>query len=210
MGEKVNAGQIREGLLYKYMSMIGADCECGLDRKWMLGKQIPLLWPSVSRQTLATNLGFDVDNPMLLSEMSMILAKETNPDLLGDVLPGELGENVRLAGKVARTDFNKRTTLTEAANTGAEAMGRSLINLNLMTQDIYDYAKHAAAATPLRSAHCRAAISAQIRVTHMIGLLARGATAGAVRPEYHRPCGEAPTGVEARRATGHCGPPSRK
>jgi len=85
IGEGVNAEAISEGMLYKYMSMIGADCECGLDRKWMLGKQIPLLWPSRSRQRLAKNLGFDVDNPMILSEMSMILAKETNAELAGDV-----------------------------------------------------------------------------------------------------------------------------
>jgi len=85
IGEVVNAGEIREGMLYNYMSMIGADCECGLDRKWMLGKQIPLLWPTMSRQTLASNLGFDVDNPMILSEMSLIMAKETNPELIGDV-----------------------------------------------------------------------------------------------------------------------------
>jgi len=85
IGDEVNAEAISEGMLYKYMSMIGADCECGLDRKWMLGKQIPLLWPSENRQKLAYNLGFDVDNPMILSEMSMILAKETNPELVGDV-----------------------------------------------------------------------------------------------------------------------------
>ena len=37
IGETVQASSIKEGILYKYMSMIGADCECGLDRKWMLG-----------------------------------------------------------------------------------------------------------------------------------------------------------------------------
>ena len=51
----------------------------------MLGNQIPLLWPSESRQLLANDVGFDVDNPMILAEMSRILAKETNPDVAGDV-----------------------------------------------------------------------------------------------------------------------------
>ncbi len=85
MGGAVNATEISEGRIYSYMSMIGADCECGLDRKWMLGNQIPLLWPSESRQQLADEVGFDVDNPMILAEMSRILAKETNPDIAGDV-----------------------------------------------------------------------------------------------------------------------------
>lgn len=85
MGDAVSASDISEGKLFKYMSMIGADCECGLDRKWMLGNQIPLLWPSVSRQQLVSEVGFDVDNPMILAEMSRILAKETNPNVVGDL-----------------------------------------------------------------------------------------------------------------------------
>ena len=85
MGEAVDAQKVIENRLYKLMSMIGADCECGLDRRWMLGNQIPLLWPSESRQLLANDVGFDVDNPMILAEMSRILAKETNPDVAGDV-----------------------------------------------------------------------------------------------------------------------------
>lgn len=85
MGGAVVASEISEGRLFKYMSMIGADCECGLDRRWMLGNQIPLLWPSESRQQLANEVGFDVDNPMILAEMSRILAKETNPDIAGDI-----------------------------------------------------------------------------------------------------------------------------
>ena len=44
----------------------------------MLGSQIPLLWPMENRQQLADEIGFDVDNPMILAEMSRILAKEVN------------------------------------------------------------------------------------------------------------------------------------
>ncbi len=78
IGEVLSSSSISDGMLYKYMSMIGADCECGLDRKWMLGRQIPLLWPMENRQQLADEIGFDVDNPMILAEMSRILAKEVN------------------------------------------------------------------------------------------------------------------------------------
>jgi len=85
MGGPVIASAISEGRLYNYMSMIGADCECGLDRKWMLGKQVPLLWPPESRQELADIINFDVDNPMIQAEMSRILAKETNPNIAGEL-----------------------------------------------------------------------------------------------------------------------------
>lgn len=85
IGEALNYQQIMEGGLYKYMSMIGADCECGLDKKWMLGSQVPLLWNKNSRQYLTKLLGFDVDNPMILAEMSRILTKETLSDATGSV-----------------------------------------------------------------------------------------------------------------------------
>ena len=85
MGEALNYDQVMDGGLYKYMSMIGADCECGLDRKWMLGHQIPLYWPVETRQYLTNLIGFDVDNPMILAEMSRIMAKETLSDASGSV-----------------------------------------------------------------------------------------------------------------------------
>lgn len=85
IGDALDFKQVQEGGLYKYMSMIGADCECGLDKKWMLGNQVPLLWNADSRQHLAKLVGFDVDNPMILAEMSRILAKESLSDKTGSV-----------------------------------------------------------------------------------------------------------------------------
>lgn len=76
MGEKITYSQINKDTVYKYLSIIGADCECGLDRKWMLGYQMPLNWPGKTRQNLSNKLGFDVDNPMVLTEMSRILSIE--------------------------------------------------------------------------------------------------------------------------------------
>ena len=78
MGDGINYSEIQKGAVYKLLSIIGADCECGLDRKWMLGYQMPLDWPAETRQSLSNILGFDVDNPMVLTEMSRILAIENN------------------------------------------------------------------------------------------------------------------------------------
>ncbi len=76
MGDQIDYKSIEKGNVYKLLSIIGADCECGLDRKWMLGYQVPLNWPKQVGQDLSDNLGFDVDNPMILAEMSRILAIE--------------------------------------------------------------------------------------------------------------------------------------
>ena len=84
MGDSIDYTDIQKDKVYKLLSIIGADCECGLDRKWMLGYQMPLDWPTKTRQDLSDILGFDVDNPMVLTEMSRILAIEnrvaTDPD----------------------------------------------------------------------------------------------------------------------------------
>lgn len=88
MGAPLNYGQMQDSGLYKYMAMIGADCECSLDRKWMLGGQVPLWWPSETSQLLTDEVGFDVDNPMILAEMSRIMASkksETTDELVGFV-----------------------------------------------------------------------------------------------------------------------------
>lgn len=77
MGERVGYKRICNNRLYDLMGMIGLDCECGLDRRWMLGSQIPMLWSAKNRQKLASEVGFDVDNPMILSEMSRIMAQKT-------------------------------------------------------------------------------------------------------------------------------------
>lgn len=108
MGGGLNAAEIADGSLYSYMSMIGADCECGLDRRWMLGNQIPMLWATESRQQLTNEVGFDVDNPMILAEMSRILAKETNPDIAGDIGFGiEVIDLNEAFGETPEINFNE-------------------------------------------------------------------------------------------------------
>ena len=80
MGRPIGYQQILEGLTYKYMTLIGADCECGIDRKWMLGRQALLKWDATASQQLATEVGFDVDSPSILAEMSRIIAKEVEEE----------------------------------------------------------------------------------------------------------------------------------
>jgi len=85
MGDRLSEDDILSGRLYEHLAMIGADCECGLDRKWMLGRQIPLLWNAENRKRLLNEVGFDVDNPMILAEMTRILAKENNQEMDGEL-----------------------------------------------------------------------------------------------------------------------------
>ncbi|MDN5213653.1 hypothetical protein QQ020_16395 [Fulvivirgaceae bacterium BMA12] len=77
MGDVVEYEQIQDNVLFKLLNIIGADCECGIDRKWMLGKLIPLSWEPRLREELFKQLEFDVDNPAILAEMSQIISIES-------------------------------------------------------------------------------------------------------------------------------------
>lgn len=60
--------------IFSLLAIIGADCECGLDRSAILGKMVPLRWEKKVQSHLITELGFDAENPMIKAEMSQILS----------------------------------------------------------------------------------------------------------------------------------------
>lgn len=74
MGAPLRGKEINAKETFKLLSIIGADCECGLERKWMLGTTVPLRWSKETQSVLSKELGFDVENPMIKSEMSQILS----------------------------------------------------------------------------------------------------------------------------------------
>jgi hypothetical protein len=74
MGPMLNNNYIREDIIRNMLRFIGEDCECGLDRNWMLGTMIPLRWDSKLKSAVLAQYGFDADNPLVISEMSQILS----------------------------------------------------------------------------------------------------------------------------------------
>ncbi|MCK5457743.1 MAG: hypothetical protein KAI45_11500, partial [Melioribacteraceae bacterium] len=74
IGPVLRGKEIGKDNIFSLLAIIGADCECGLDRSVMLGKMIPLRWEKEIQIELAEQLGFDVENPMIKSEMSQILS----------------------------------------------------------------------------------------------------------------------------------------
>lgn len=75
MGPVLKGEAITEERLTSYLSVIGADCECGLDRSWMQGTMIPLKWGDEIQEMVSTSLGFDPENPRTKMEISMTVAK---------------------------------------------------------------------------------------------------------------------------------------
>lgn len=125
IGEKLSFEQIKKNLTFNALSMIGADCECGLDRKWMLGAQVPMLWDATCRNNLAKTLGFDVDNPSILAEMSRIMSKEVVEDNKLGVGYGL--ESIDLNAMLDIEDESTAAHAETATVTQADALPRSIL-----------------------------------------------------------------------------------
>ncbi|MBL9170890.1 MAG: hypothetical protein JNN07_24370 [Verrucomicrobiales bacterium] len=75
IGNALRGEEISSANLLKVLSIIGADCECGIDISWTQGVRLPLRWRSDLQSQLAQSLGFDPENPLVRIEASRILNK---------------------------------------------------------------------------------------------------------------------------------------
>jgi hypothetical protein len=73
IGPLLRGEEIQEQILFNILSVIGADCECGLDPRLIRGTALPIRWNQERRDEVASDLGFDPDNPMVKIEVSQIL-----------------------------------------------------------------------------------------------------------------------------------------
>lgn len=75
IGPLFKGEEIDENNLASVLFVIGNDCECGLDHRWLQGTMLPTRWTDKMQAQVAENLGFDPENPMIKMEMSMIVRR---------------------------------------------------------------------------------------------------------------------------------------
>jgi len=75
VGPLLTGREITETKLANILAVVGADCECGLDRRWVLGTMLPVRWDEKIQARVAKALGFDPENPMVKMEISQILRR---------------------------------------------------------------------------------------------------------------------------------------
>lgn len=73
MGPALQGDKITTEAIYYLLSLVGADCECDLDRSWLLGPMIPLSWTQKTQARVAHSLGFDPENPLVKIELYRIV-----------------------------------------------------------------------------------------------------------------------------------------
>ena len=61
--------------LTQLLSIIGADCECSLDHRWLQGTMLPARWDEALQQKVVQSIGFDPENPMTKAEMVSIVRR---------------------------------------------------------------------------------------------------------------------------------------
>ncbi len=74
MGKLLTGNLLKKEYAYNLLAIVGADCECGLDRSWILGSMMPLRWDRKDRKEVVKWHAFDAENPSVKAEMSQILS----------------------------------------------------------------------------------------------------------------------------------------
>jgi hypothetical protein len=96
IGPLMRGAEISEGNLARIFSIIGADCECGMDLSWTRGTRLPVRWGEALQKQLANALGFDPESPMVKAEMGRILARSQvrppGPSASAEVRPAGASE----------------------------------------------------------------------------------------------------------------------
>jgi hypothetical protein len=73
IGPLLKGDQITEKALYNILSVVGADCECGIDPRLIRGTALPVKWDRDAQAMVTAELGFDPENPMVITEVSQIM-----------------------------------------------------------------------------------------------------------------------------------------
>ena len=72
----LKGNQVSSSQLTNILSILGLSCDCGLDKRGMMGPRLPLRWDAAIQAQVVKYLGFDAENPMIRQEIAGILSTE--------------------------------------------------------------------------------------------------------------------------------------
>lgn len=116
MGPNIVGDEITAKRVEDYLGVVGSDCECGLDRKWMQGSMLPIRWESTLRERLATGLGFDPEDPMVKTEISILVSKSAKGGA-----PGARGLSAGSGTQLGYTEMSDQEAAQAEGEDAAEA-----------------------------------------------------------------------------------------
>ena len=95
------------------LAVVGQDCECGLDRRWMQGAMVPHRWSAVEEKKAIEQLGFDPGNPLVKAEIDRILTRGPGADGGREV---EMEDALKIAPALSYQEIAIDDLVTDAAN----------------------------------------------------------------------------------------------
>ena len=123
MGPMLKGDMIKADVIKNMLRFVGEDCECGLDRSWMLGTMVPLRWDSKLKAAVLKQYGFDADNPMVISEMSQILSvapERVNNSIDTDLLYGYSESVLTISDSTKKRNVDQPIVSSEETTFGIE------------------------------------------------------------------------------------------
>jgi len=89
IGPLLKGDQITDKTVHNILSVVGADCECGIDPRLIRGTALPVKWDRDAQTTAAAELGFDPENPAVITEVSQIMKMRASLYPWSDSAPGK-------------------------------------------------------------------------------------------------------------------------
>ena len=135
MGQALQNALLQQININNLLTIVGADCECGLDRTWILGKMLPIRWDKRRQKEVQKWHKFDAENPFVKAEMSQILS--ISPDKVrkqGALGTGTLYGYTEGAIKVIKA-YNQNST----NKTNPDSLSDSLSVKNSSNENFYIY-----------------------------------------------------------------------
>jgi hypothetical protein len=75
LGDVLTGHKLTDHALFTMLSIVARDCECDLDRGWLYGTSIPLVWDDALRRRAYDALGFDPESAATRAAVSRILER---------------------------------------------------------------------------------------------------------------------------------------
>ncbi len=135
MGQSLQNALLQQVNINNLLTIVGADCECGLDRTWILGKMLPIRWDKRRQKEVQKWHKFDAENPFVKAEMSQILS--ISPDKVRK--QGALGNTTLYGYTEGAIKVIKSYNQNNPNKTNADSLNDSLSTQNSSKENIYIY-----------------------------------------------------------------------
>lgn len=80
IGPVLEGGRIGRAALESLFRLLGRNCSCTTDIKWLSGRRIPLRWDEKDRERVCQELGFDPESPRVLATLASVGVNVDRPD----------------------------------------------------------------------------------------------------------------------------------